>query len=94
MGPISHKPRKLEGWQEGEDQDTGRLLQGHPMQPHPSRFLQMPAAATAAPQEHPALSGLVVKCVGAAVNLGEITHQVVSRVGQLSAGQTLHLPWE
>ena len=54
----------------------------------------MPAAATAAPQAHPVVSGLVVKCVGAAVNLGEITHQVVSRVGQLSAGQTLHPPWE
>lgn len=72
MGLIFHKPKKLEGWQERkEGTDTEKSLQGHPLEPHSSRFFQMPTAIITAPKEHTTLSGLVREMCRSSCQLGE-----------------------
>lgn len=50
---------------------TKKLLQGRPLEPHSSRFFQMPTAVITAPKEHTTLSGLAGKMCWSSCQLGE-----------------------
>lgn len=73
MGPIFHKPKRLDSWQEGKEQILRNCfkLQGYPLEPHSSRFFRMPATVITAPKEHTTLSGLVGKMCWSSCQLGE-----------------------
>lgn len=72
MGLIFHKPnKKATGLARREGTTTEKLLQGHALEPHSSRFFQMPTAGTTAPQEHTALSGLAGEMCRSSCQLGE-----------------------
>lgn len=72
MGPVFHKSnKKATGLARREGTDTQKLLQGRPLEPHSSRFFQMPTAVITAPKEHTTLSGLAGEMCWSSCQLGE-----------------------